>query len=581
MKVTSISRKLLTRVLSFYFILTFMVTCAQIGAEYFNTKSHITSELLTLEKTFSGSLTRAVWELNTQQAIDIAEGLVAIPMIKGITVTDENNQVIAQLGEIVNEASIKSGSVDDSQEGHLKINSISGGLFGHTFPLIFEFSGRTTRVGTVTLLSNNEVIFNRIEVGIYFLIGNAMIKTAALVFLFSLAFSQLLTNPLNELTEQIKQFDIDDPESSKLHSMSYEQNELNILENAYNNLIDQLIQYKEQLAEAQHEVISANYKLDEQNLMLEQEVAKKTSSLSTTMLKMERQQRELLDQQSKLKAENERRSKTEKTLTKTNVELKSSILELNKAQERLLEAEKMAALGNLSAEVSHEINTPIGVSITSTTYLADLIGKLSQDVNSQTLTKRSLEDFVKNADHSIELLIKNLERASDLISSYKQIAVDQTSDKIRLININKYLHEIISSLHPKLKKTKHKIVIDCPDNIEIYGHAGAIAQIITNMIINSLVHAFDNIESGTITISVNMQNDRLHIHYQDNGSGVAQEQMPKLFDPFYTTKSGEGGTGLGTHIIHNLVVDTLNGKIHAECEEGKGLSYDIEFESMH
>ena len=105
MKVTSISRKLLSRVLSFYFILTFMVTCAQIGAEYFNTKSHITSELLTLEKTFSGSLTRAVWELNTQQAIDIAEGLVAIPMIKGITVTDENNQIIAQLGETATEDS--------------------------------------------------------------------------------------------------------------------------------------------------------------------------------------------------------------------------------------------------------------------------------------------------------------------------------------------------------------------------------------------------------------------------------------------------------------------------------------------
>ena len=102
MKVTSISRKLLTRVLSFYFLLTFLVTCVQIGAEYINTKSHINSELLTLEKTFSSSLTRAVWELNTQQAIDIAEGLVAIPMIKGIKVTDENNQVITQLGEVVN-----------------------------------------------------------------------------------------------------------------------------------------------------------------------------------------------------------------------------------------------------------------------------------------------------------------------------------------------------------------------------------------------------------------------------------------------------------------------------------------------
>lgn len=557
-----------------------MVTCAQIGAEYFNTKSHITSELLTLEKTFSGSLTRAVWELNTQQAIDIAEGLVAIPMIKGITVTDENNQIIAQLGEIVSEETFKTETSVNVEDGYLNINSLSGGLFGHTFPLIFEFSGRTTRVGTVTLLSNNEVIFNRIEVGIYFLIGNAMIKTAALMFLFSLAFSQLLTNPLNELTEQINQFDIDDPESSKLHSISYEQNELSILEGAYNNLIDELILYKEQLALAQNEIISANDKLDEQNLMLEQEVAKKTSSLSTTMLKMERQQRELLDQQSQLKEENVRRSKTEQTLKNTNTELKSSINELNKAQERLLDAEKMATLGTLSAEVSHEINTPIGVSITSTTYLSDLVVKLRQDVESQTLTKRSIDDFVKNASHSIELLVNNLTRASDLISSYKQIAVDQTSDKIRNININKYIHEIIQSLHPKLKKTNHTVIVNCPDNIEIYGHAGAIAQILTNLIINSLLHAFENVDNGVITITVTLQNHRLHMHYQDNGNGITDEQLQQLFDPFYTTKAGEGGSGLGTHIIHTLVTDSLNGKIVASCEEGKGLSYDIEFDNM-
>ncbi|WP_281556433.1 HAMP domain-containing sensor histidine kinase [Thalassomonas sp. RHCl1] len=580
MKVTSISRKLLARVLSFYFVLTFIVTCGQIVAEYFNTKSHINSELLTLEKTFSGSLTRAVWELNTQQAIDISDGLVAIPMIKGITVTDENNQIIAQLGETAHNASFNFDSAEDGQSEYRNLNSLSEGLFGHTFPLIFEFSGRTTRVGTVTLLSSNEVIFNRIEVGIYFLIGNAIVKTAALVFLFSLAFSQLLTNPLNELTEQIKQLDLDDPEASKLHSMSYEHNELNILEDAYNNLIDELVLFKERLAEVQNELISANHKLDEQNLQLEQEVARKTSSLSTTMLKMEIQQREMLQQQTQLQEENNRRRKTELTLTNTNNDLKSSIIELKKAQERLLEAEKMATLGNLSAEVSHEINTPIGVSITSTSYLSDLIAQIDEDIQNQKLTKRTLDDFIRNAKQSIELLMNNLTRASELNTSYKQVAVDQISDKIRSINMAKYLHEIIQSLDPKLKKTRHNIEINCSEDINIYSHAGAIAQIFTNLIMNSIVHGFEDIQQGNIIIDISKHEQVLRIHYADNGKGIEEEDLPKLFNMFYTTKATQGGSGLGTHIIYNLVTDTLNGTINAHNGQSRGLHFDIEFADM-
>ncbi|WP_448213783.1 ATP-binding protein [Colwellia sp. MEBiC06753] len=582
MKVTSISRKLLSRVLSLYFLLTLLVTGAQIFAEYFNAKSHINSELLTLEKTFSGSLTRAVWELNTQQAIDIAEGLVAIPMIKGIKVTDENNQVITQLGETGDDTAFNYNNNNGEVNGGSTTNmsSVSGNLFGHTFPLIFEFSGRTTQVGSVTLLSSNEVIFNRIEVGLYFLIGNAMVKTAALIFLFSLAFNKLLTAPLNELTEQINQLDLEDPEASKLHSMNFEKNELNILEDAYNNLIDELVLFKEKLALAQSDIVAANQQLDEQNLLLEQEVAKKTSSLSTTMLKMEMQQRELLKQQDQLKEENNRRRQTESTLIHTNKDLKASINELNKAQERLLEAEKMAVLGNLSAEVTHEINTPIGVAITSTTYLADALEALRESMNSQSMTKRGLEDFIDNANRSVTLMVNNLSRASELISSYKQVAVDQTSDKIRQINIAKYIDEVIQSLHPKLKKTTHSVKVNCPDDINMFVHAGAISQILTNLIINSIIHGFEGKNRGEIRIDVNYQNDLLHLKYRDNGIGVAPEVLPNIFEPFYTTKAGEGGSGLGTHIIYNLVTDTLNGTIVASSEQGNGLTFDIEFGNM-
>lgn len=580
MKITSISRKLLTRVLSFYFILTVSVTGIQIVAEYFNTKNHINSELLTLEKTISGSLTRAVWELNTQQAIDISEGLVAIPMIKGITVTDEANNIITQLGEVISPEKLKLDN-DNNLVGAAHVtSSLTEGLFGHSFPLIFEFSGRTTSVGRVTLLSSNAVIFSRIEVGIYFLLGNAIVKTAFLVFLFTLAFNKLLTAPLQELTNQINQVDLDDPEAYKLHSMSDERNELNILGDAYNNLIDELVDFKDKLAISQLETNAAKDQLDEQNIQLEQEVARKTSSLSSTMLKMEVQQKELLQQKHTLQDENSRRSRTEKTLMTTNKDLKNSILELNKAKERLLESEKMASLGKLSAEVSHEINTPIGISITSASYLLDLLVRLKEDLNQQKLSKKSIKNFIENAHQSTELLTGNLNRASELITSFKHVAVDQTSDKIRVIVVSKYIDEIIQSLHPKLKKTNHCVKVHCDESIEISSHPGAIAQVIINLIINSIIHGFEHINRGEVTIDISLHQQTLHLDYKDNGRGLTKEGRDNLFIPFYTTKGDQGGSGLGTHIIHNLVIDTLNGSIEVENDDAHGLSYHIEFPDM-
>jgi C4-dicarboxylate-specific signal transduction histidine kinase len=586
MKVTSISRKLLTRVLSVYFVLTICVTGVQIAAEYFYTKSHINSELLTLQKTISGSLTRAVWELNTQQAIDISEGLIAIPLIKGITVTDEANNIITQLGEVL------SGSNQIAQDNltglanfnplseYQSISSLSDGLFGHSFPLIFEFSGRTTTVGTVTLLSSNDVIFSRIDVGIYFLIGNAMVKTAFLVFLFLVAFTKLLTEPLQELIDQMKQLDLNDPEASKFHMINAEKNELSILEDAYNNLIDELIEFQEKLSLSERETSFANEKLDEQNLALEQEVAKKTSTLSSTLLRMEVQQKEMLTQQKQLTEENNRRRKTETTLITTNKDLKSSIQELSKAQDRLLEAEKMASLGQLSAEVSHEINTPIGISITSTSYLSDSINKLNQDINDQKLSKRTIDLFIANAQQSVALLSNNLQRSAELITSFKQVAVDQTNDKVRLISVAKYLDEIIQSIHPKLKKTTHRIKVNCDPHIEVYSHPGAIAQIIINLLINSIIHGFNEINRGEMTIDITLEHHQLIINYRDNGVGLKQDELALLFNAFYTTKGEQGGTGLGTHIIKNLVEDTLNGSIHAESKLGEGLYYQITLPDM-
>ncbi|WP_133470245.1 sensor histidine kinase [Paraglaciecola marina] len=562
-----LSKKLLTRVLSVYFVLTLIVTAGQIVTEYLNAKSHIESELQTLKNTFSTSLTRAIWELNTPQAKSIAVGLMELPIVEGVQIRDENGNYISNLGrtsELSNE-SITKGVVRDH----------SGGTFGYSFPLIFEFSGRTSLVGDVTLYSSSDIIFGRIEVGIFFLLGNAIVKTAFLVFLFMSAFRTMLTNPLNELTQQITDFNLNDPNSSKLDLSINEDNELKVLETSYNKLIDEVIDYQSKLAGTQNELRQANRRLDDQNISLEEDVAKKTATLSKIMLDLEQQKDELLINQRELRQENENRQFIEDELRKRNSELATSMETIQLAKDQLVESAKMASLGGLVAGIAHDVNTPLGVGVTATSFLQDRVDKLKVAYEDKKLTGSTMSSFLSEAQQTITLLTNNLNRASDLISSFKQVAVDQTSEAEREINVSEYLIEIIQSLAPSIKKTQHTIDVNCPDDLTIKCAPGVLAQILTNMIMNSLIHGFENKPKGSIDINITQQDNNLLINYSDDGKGLDKITLEQHFDAFFTTKRGEGGSGLGTHIMYNLVTQTLKGKIQASSELGEGLHYKI------
>jgi signal transduction histidine kinase len=562
-----LSRKLLARVLSVYFVLTLIVTTGQIFAEYLNAKSHIESELKTLKNTFSTSLTRAIWELNTPQAKSIALGLMELPIVEGVQIRDENSSYIADLGrtsKLVGE-SITKGVVKNHP----------GGTFGYSFPLIFEFSGRTSLVGDVTLYSSSAVIFGRIEVGIFFLIGNAIIKTAFLVFLFMSAFRNMLTNPLNELSQQITEFNLDDPESSKLDLNIQDDNELKLLETSYNKLIDEMIEFQTKLAGTQSELQQANFMLDDQNISLEEEVAKKTATLSRIMLDLEQQKDELLINQRELRQENENRQFIEDELRKRNSELATSMETIQMAKDQLVESERMASLGGLVAGIAHDVNTPLGVSVTATSFLQDRLRKLQNAYDEKKLTGNTMNSFFSDADQTITLLTNNLNRASDLISSFKQVAVDQTSEAEREVNVSEYLTEVVQSLAPNFKKTQHTIDIHCPDNLSITCAPGVLAQIVTNMIMNSLIHGFEGRVKGAIKLEISEQNNNLVMNYSDDGRGLDEETLERHFDVFFTTRRGKGGSGLGTHIMYNLVTQTLGGIIEAFSKPGQGLQYII------
>lgn len=574
MQQKSLSRKLLTKVLSVYFILTFVVTLGQIVAEYFNTKNHINGELATLQQTISGSLTRAIWELNTQQALIIADGLLAIPSIEGIIVRDDSGAVITQLGQYIDISEKYSNQL--VKEG-VQLTEQQSGLFGYTFPLIFEFSGRATQVGDVTLFSSSSIVLDRIKIGIYFLIGNAVLKTTFLIILFLMAFRKQLTLPLSELTQQIEELEMDNLDGARVEIQHGDTSELSVMADAFNRLIARVQDYKGQLENTQKQLLASNEKLDQHNLILEQEVARKTSGLSQAMMDLQQQKQELEVKQQALREEIERRRHTEEALRSKQSELEKLVNDLRQAQDRLVQSEKMAALGGLVAGITHEVNTPVGIGVTATSFLSEKLTALEHAYNDKSLTPKVLEHFIAEAKQGAELLNTNLVRASELIASFKQIAVDQTSEAIRTIQLQEYLNEIIRSLQPHFKKTKHHIEVNCPENLVLSCPAGAISQIFTNLLMNSLIHGFEHMDEGDINITVIDEGNVVDITYSDNGKGLTAEQLEKLFHPFFTTKRDQGGSGLGTHITYNLVRQTLGGSIQVRSEPGQGLSYHIRF----
>ena len=565
----SLSRKLLTRVFSVYFVLTLVVTATQIIAEYASTKDQIEDELKTLQNTFSDSLTRAIWELNTPQAVSIAQGLMELPIVEGVQIRDEAGTYVVDLGATAPKIAAPVGL-----EG---FRNHSGGLFSYSFPLVFEFSGRQSSVGDVSLYSSFEIIFNRIEVGIFFLIGNAVVKTGFLIFLFLTAFRKLLTVPLASITEQMENFDPENLSDSKVSVESNDETELKQLQYSYNQVIDDLIDSQSNLYEAQSDLKAANRKLDDQNLLLEQEVAKKTGALSQIMLDLEEQKDELLSKQLKLRQEIDSRQFVEQELRKRNEELAGSMESLESAQQQLIESERMASLGGLVAGIAHDVNTPLGVSVTAASFLQERINNLETAFNDKTITQMQMSSFIDEAAQTTQLLMNNLNRASDLVASFKQVAVDQTSEAERRLELSEYLTEIIQSLKPSFKNTHHTIDVDCDESITVLCAPGAIAQIVTNLVMNSVMHGFEHKVNGHIKIAVEATDSEVIMHYSDDGIGLLPEHLDSLFDAFFTTKRAKGGSGLGTHIVYNLVTQTLNGQIEAESKTGQGLHYTIRF----
>ncbi|MFC0118162.1 ATP-binding protein [Pseudoalteromonas xiamenensis] len=264
-------------------------------------------------------------------------------------------------------------------------------------------------------------------------------------------------------------------------------------------------------------------------------------------------------------------------LREANQELLNTLERMHQYQNQIVENEKMASLGQMVAGVAHEVNTPIGLGVTGSTLLRDKLSDIKMAFENKALTSKQLERFINDGIENLDLIYRNLNRAAELISAFKKVAVSQDLELSTNIQIENLLRDVVTSMRAELTLKRADVSIDCPDKYVFNSKSGPLHQIFEQLISNSLIHAFGDSESHDHHISIQIEPSEHEVQfiYADNGSGVPNSIRKRIFDPFVTTRRGEGGSGLGMHLVYNLVTQALNGSIYLDEHTEKGSRFVI------
>jgi signal transduction histidine kinase len=267
--------------------------------------------------------------------------------------------------------------------------------------------------------------------------------------------------------------------------------------------------------------------------------------------------------------------KAEDELRASKDRAEKALEDLREAQQNLIAAEKLAALGGLVAGVAHEVNNPIGISLTVASSFARRCDEFAKEVGSGPLRRSRLDEFLEGGRDAANQLVSNLQRAGELVQSFKQVAVDRSHADRRPFDLRESTDQIVASLRPVLKKSQITLTVDVPPGINMDSYPGSYGQVLTNLFLNSVVHAFPDGRAGSVLVEARQVRDDVDIFVSDDGVGMSEEIQRRAFDPFFTTRRGEGGTGLGLHIIFNLVTQQLGGRLAFESRLGWGTRFRI------
>lgn len=393
-----------------------------------------------------------------------------------------------------------------------------------------EFDGKV--IGYIYIRAGMDELSSYMQSRLLF---DLLIACIALIFAYFISrhLQRRFTAPIETLLTVVQK--ITKEKSYAVRIPESEVQEIHVLGRAINAMLDRI---EQQINKLQH----AEAEIRQLNQGLEQKISDRTQALKTS-----------------------------------NQDLLNTLETLHQYQNQIVETEKMASLGQMVAGVAHEVNTPIGLGVTASTLMQDRLADIQIAFDEKKLTSNQLQRFLGESKENLGIIYRNLERAASLIRSFKQVAVDQSNENRRQFSVLQLVNEVLLSLRPNLKKTHHEVIVECDEKLEIDSKPGPLNQILINLIMNSLIHAFENIEAGQIKIQIRVEQNRCIVHYEDNGAGVPEHIKKRIFDPFVTTKRGEGGSGLGMHLVYNLVTQALNGKISLESTLGDGVRIDIDF----
>ena len=487
-------------------------------AEYYNTKKGVKEDLITFQETFEQGLATQVYNFDDQAVSGILRGMIKIPVIEGVTVKNLVGEE-SSIGLVTDSNDVATNISEDGRRKSKKNSLFFSNLIIHAFTLYhIDETGNKHEAGTCVIYSSEGVVFQKVRYGFVFILANAVLKTVALWLIFLYMGRKILSHPLSELTRRVEEIDLDRVKDQNISIKTKGRNELRILEEVFNSMLQKL-----DAARTKRDEYAQGLK--ENQGSLEKMVDERTSELLTAKL-------------------------------------------------QLIEAEKMAALGQLVVGVAHEINTPMGVCVTSTSLLQDLTQELEKNHQKGDISKKEFDRYLSQNKEITEIIMNNILRTANLAVRFKGVAINQSGEQKQVFKLKPCIDEVCFSLSSDLKQHNHCIDVNCNQEIGAEGYPIAFTLVISNLVMNSISHGFKDKEGKNINIEVNENEKNILIIYKDNGSGIEKGNISKLFEPFFTTNMG-ANSGLGMHIIYNIITQQFGGDIQCESEVNKGVMFTI------